>query len=76
MRGVSRVLFLGAVGGTLLFGGVGCVEVMAYERGRLTEPCMLPSPNPMSAAFTEHVYEYREGSAGGTGIVGGGCGCN
>lgn len=53
-----------------------CTAVPAWERARLAQPCMLPEPRPMSAGFAEHVYDYREGSIGGSGIVGGGCGCN
>jgi len=29
-----------------------------------------------AAELEQHVYEYREGSAGGYGTTGGGCGCN
>jgi len=54
----------------------GCTAVPAWDRARLAQPCMLPEPRPMSAGFAEHVYDYREGSVGGSGIVGGGCGCN
>jgi hypothetical protein len=53
-----------------------CVSVPAWDRAKLAHPCMAPEPRPMSAGFAEHVFDYREGSAGGSGIVGGGCGCN
>ena len=32
--------------------------------------------DPLSAKHFEHVHEVREGSRGGTGVQGGGCGCN
>lgn len=37
---------------------------------------MLLEPSPDGALLEQHVFEYREGSAGGFGAVGGGCGCN
>jgi hypothetical protein len=32
--------------------------------------------DPISSVYLEHVFETREGAHGGTGAVGGGCGCN
>ena len=50
--------------------------VKPYEREHLADPIMAFNPNPVSAAYIEHVYETREGARGATGTVGGGCGCN
>jgi hypothetical protein len=55
---------------------VGCVSVKPYERGYLAKPSMQLTPNPQAASFEQHVFEYREGTAGGFGTMGGGCGCN
>ena len=44
--------------------------VKPYERDRLADPIMALDPNPVSSAYIQHVYEAREGAAGG------GCGCN
>jgi hypothetical protein len=53
-----------------------CAPVKAYERGRLAKPKMQLDPSPEATVIEQHVYEYREGSAGGYGSLGGGCGCN
>ena len=50
--------------------------VMPYERGRLADPLMSLSRDPVSDAHLQHVLETREGARGGSGAGGGGCGCN
>jgi hypothetical protein len=54
----------------------GCATVKPYERGLLAKPKMQLEPSPEGALLENHVYDYREGSAGASGAVGGGCGCN
>ena len=53
-----------------------CAGVRAYQRGKHAKPKMQLEPDPDAALLEQHVYEYREGSAGGYGGGGGGCGCN
>jgi Domain of unknown function (DUF4266) len=50
--------------------------VKPYERERLAGPLMKPQRDALSAKHLEHVHEVREGARGGTGVQGGGCGCN
>ncbi len=50
--------------------------VKPYERDRLADPIMALDPDPVSTAYTHHVFEAREGARGGEGSAGGGCGCN
>jgi hypothetical protein len=50
--------------------------VKPYERERLADPLMKFQRDALSAKHLEHVHEVREGSRGGTGVQGGGCGCN
>jgi hypothetical protein len=50
--------------------------VKPYERDRLADPIMSFDRNPVSGAYTNHVYEAREAARGATGSSGGGCGCN
>lgn len=50
--------------------------VKPYERQALADPIMSFDPNPVSTAYTHHVYEAREGARGALGSAGGGCGCN
>ena len=53
----------------------GCATVQPWERGDLADPIMIFDENPIEKGHLEHHYEYREGSVGGTGSQGGGCGC-
>jgi hypothetical protein len=50
--------------------------VKPYERDRLADPIMAFERDPVSAQYTDHVYEAREGARGALGSAGGGCGCN
>ncbi|MCS6943874.1 MAG: DUF4266 domain-containing protein [Sutterellaceae bacterium] len=50
--------------------------VRPYERERLADPVMNFARDPLAAKHFEHVREVREGSRGGNGVQGGGCGCN
>ena len=54
----------------------GCVAVRPWERDVLADPCMAVTPDPEEAKLEQHLFSYREGSAGGYGDSGGGCGCN
>ena len=56
--------------------GAGCVNVRPWERAILADPCMAMVPDPEEAKLEQHLFAYREGSAGGYGDTGGGCGCN
>lgn len=63
---------------TLGLGGCALPEpwVKPYERERLADPLMKVQRDALSAKHFEHVREVREGARGGTGVQGGGCGCN
>ena len=54
----------------------GCVRVQAHQRGHLAQRTMDPEAAPLEQKLDTHVQEYREGSIGGKGVGGGGCGCN
>jgi hypothetical protein len=69
MRMAVFALFLAALASS------GCVAVQPWERGRLADPMMIFDENPIEKGLREHAIDYREGSAGGTGAQGGGCGC-
>jgi len=53
-----------------------CATVAPYERERLARPDMELGRNADARAGEEHATAYREGSSGGMGSSGGGCGCN
>lgn len=58
------------------FFGSGCTLVKPYQRELLAKPIMQLDPDPEALLLEQHVFSYREGSAGGYGGAGGGCGCN
>ncbi|HSV20687.1 MAG TPA: DUF4266 domain-containing protein [Casimicrobiaceae bacterium] len=47
-----------------------------WEKGDLAKPQMQLDPEPLTAKGTQHIYQSKEGAAGGYGVGGGGCGCN
>lgn len=51
-------------------------RVKQYERGNLANPIMDPARDPLFMAMSQHAYFSREGTFGGGGLGGGGCGCN
>ncbi len=54
----------------------GCVTVKPQERTVLADPIMQFEGDAKAAAQLRHAVENREGSSGGSGVSGGGCGCN
>lgn len=60
----------------LALGAGACATVAPYERERLARPDMELGRNADARAGEEHATAYREGSVGGLGSSGGGCGCN
>lgn len=65
--------------GALLVGGLlllaSCVTVKPSEREELAKPEMDPGDHALEDTFHSHVESAREGSFGGHGAQGGGCGC-
>lgn len=60
----------------LVLGLSGCTRVKPYQRELLAKRIMALDPSPEATLLEQHVFQYREGSAGGYGGSGGGCGCN
>jgi hypothetical protein len=57
----------------------GCMHISPVEpwqKGHLAKPEMTFDSDPLEQGFKEHIYSSKEGSAGGSGVGGGGCGCN
>ena len=54
----------------------GCVTVKPQQRAVLADPIMQFDGDPHAAAQIHHALDNREGSYGGDGVQGGGCGCN
>jgi hypothetical protein len=53
-----------------------CVTVRPQERAVLADPVMQFEGDPIVASQLRHAVDNREGSFGGSGVSGGGCGCN
>ncbi len=54
----------------------GCAGIQPWERDLLADPAMALISDPLEVGIDEHIYFSKEGSSGGRGFSGGGCGCN
>jgi len=54
----------------------GCAGVQPWDRDLLADPAMALVSDPLEVGIDEHIYFSKEGSSGGRGFSGGGCGCN
>jgi hypothetical protein len=57
---------------------VGCasIGVEVWERDVLAKTEMQFDNDPLNLSIDDHIYFSKEGSSGGRGFGGGGCGCN
>ncbi len=65
-----------AVAATLALAGCGRYAVRADEKEFLADRIMQPDFDAQETAADQHALGNREGSEGGYGAAGGGCGCN
>jgi hypothetical protein len=71
---IARVWILGAgLAAALLLSG--CATVQPWQRGRLAHRSMTFDADSSQIGYMTHWQEAREGSAGGFGVLSGGCGC-
>jgi len=62
-----------------LLGLAGCSNLQPpqpWQKGDLARPAMRMDSDPLEARFTAHTYFSKEAASGGSGVGGGGCGCN
>lgn len=71
-----RLLVAAALAAVLAAAAAGCTPVRPDEKEYLAQPAMTFGSEGPSAGQEEHVLANREGSFGGGGATGGGCGCN
>ena len=69
---MKKILILSALALAL----TSCVTVRPQERAVLADPIMQFEGDPIVASQLHHAIDNREGSFGGSGVSGGGCGCN
>ena len=60
----------------LLLGLSACSTVQPWEKGTLARPEMTFGGDALDTRYTEHIYSSKEAASGGSGVGGGGCGCN
>ncbi len=56
--------------------GCSSQPVQAWQKQDLSRPEMQFESNTIQSGFEQHFYFSKEGSSGGEGFAGGGCGCN
>jgi len=71
MRKFSLLLLLAAT-----LSGCTSLGVQPWEREVLARDDMQLDANGLDTAFDDHIYFSKEGTSGGRGFGGGGCGCN
>jgi hypothetical protein len=59
-----------------MFNLSGCSSVQPWEKQNLAKPEMTFEGDRLDTSYTEHIYSSKEGASGGSGVGGGGCGCN
>jgi hypothetical protein len=72
---VSKLVLLAALT-VMLTSCASIAPVAPWEKGFLAKPEMTFEVDVLDQNFTEHTYFSKEGSFGGSGVGGGGCGCN
>jgi hypothetical protein len=71
---MRKILLLGAA--AALLQGCASVVVKPWEREVLARDDMQLDAHALDAAIDDHIYFSKEGTSGGRGFGGGGCGCN
>lgn len=57
-------------------GGCANLGVQPWDRDLLAKPEMQIGAEALEMATDDHIYFSKEGTSGGRGFAGGGCGCN
>ena len=71
--GLAVFLFVSTV---ILLAGCAALNVQPWDRDILAQKPMQFVPAPMDNSYDQHICFSKEGSMGGDGVGGGGCGCN
>ena len=61
---------------TVILSACSFTGVKPWDRDLLAQKQMQLDPYPIDTFVDEHIYFSKENSSGGSGIGGGGCGCN
>lgn len=71
VQAAAAAAALAAIGGCALV-----QPVQPWEKGVLAKPEMTFEGDRLDSNFVEHTYSSKEAASGGSGVGGGGCGCN
>lgn len=69
-----RTLLLASL--ALALSACGMQPPKPWQKGALAKPDMMMAGDPLAERFVQHVYFSKEAASGGSGVGGGGCGCN
>jgi len=75
-RPTMYLLLLLVVAAMAVLGGCASLGVEVWERDVLAKSEMQLDNAAVDRALDDHIYFSKEGSSGGRGFGGGGCGCN
>ena len=77
MKTAPRLLLRLALLGALAALASGCAAtIKPWDRDLMAQKKMSFTPIPVERSIDDHIYFSKEGSTGGAGVGGGGCGCN
>jgi Domain of unknown function (DUF4266) len=76
MKHLYKVALYAVAVTSLMSGCSNITPVNAWEKGDLAKSSMTFESDILDAKFTDHIYFSREAATGGSGVGGGGCGCN
>jgi len=76
MSRLSRLLICALIPAAFLQACSSIQGAAPWEREYLAQSSMIIDNSSLDHRNLEHIFFSREGSAGGWGIGGGGCGCN
>jgi hypothetical protein len=62
--------------GLAALGGCAIQPPQPWEKGLLAKPEMTLGGDALAQRYSAHIYNSKEAASGGSGVGGGGCGCN
>ena len=71
-----NIALICATASVLVLGGCESFGPKPWDRDLMATRRMQLNAYPLETALDEHIYFSKEGSSGGRGFAGGGCGCN
>ena len=72
----GKLAGLGLALACAVLSGCSSLGVKPWEREVLARDDMQLDANPLDTSLDDHIYFSKEGTSGGRGFGGGGCGCN